>query len=220
MVSPDKILGGPHASTSSEKNTYHCSVTTGKSYLQVCKTAFFGVQGIKESRLKIKMLKCGSNNSDDCSKHLNHPHINDNVEQSIHNHINNFLALYQLTAASMWWCGPRPCLGWVKMAVGLSEGPSYPGHSPSFFHYAVPLNDRSRAAHSFLKISRLFSLCLFSCPSLARLCFLILLLLMSGNIYPNPGPIFPCSVCTGNVTWQGKSVQCCTCSKWVHLRCS
>ena len=43
---------------------------------------------------------------------------------------------------------------------------------------------------------------------------------MSGNVPPNPGPIFPCSVCAGNVTWRGKSVQSCTCSKWVHLRCS
>ena len=43
---------------------------------------------------------------------------------------------------------------------------------------------------------------------------------MSGNAHPNPGPIFPCLVCAGNVTWRGKSVQCCTCSKWVHLRCS
>ena len=43
---------------------------------------------------------------------------------------------------------------------------------------------------------------------------------MSGNVHSNPGPIFPCSVCTGNVTWRGKSVQCCACSKWVHLRCS
>ena len=43
---------------------------------------------------------------------------------------------------------------------------------------------------------------------------------MSGNVHLNPGPIFPCSVCTGNVTWRGKSVQCCTCSKWVDLRCS
>ena len=40
---------------------------------------------------------------------------------------------------------------------------------------------------------------------------------MNGNVHPNPGPIFPCSVCAGNVTWRGKSVQC---SKWVHLRCS
>ena len=38
---------------------------------------------------------------------------------------------------------------------------------------------------------------------------------MSGNVHPNPGPIFPCSVCAGNVTWRGKSVQCCTCSKRV-----
>ena len=43
---------------------------------------------------------------------------------------------------------------------------------------------------------------------------------MSSNVHPSPGPIFPCSVCAGNVTWRGKSVQCCTCSKWVHLRCS
>ena len=43
---------------------------------------------------------------------------------------------------------------------------------------------------------------------------------MNGNVHPNPGPIFPCSVCAGNVTWRGKSVQCCTCSKWVHLSCS
>ena len=43
---------------------------------------------------------------------------------------------------------------------------------------------------------------------------------MSGNVHPNPGPIFPCSVCPGNVTWRGKSVQCSTCSEWAHLRCS
>ena len=43
---------------------------------------------------------------------------------------------------------------------------------------------------------------------------------MSGNVHPNPGPIFTCSVCAGNVTWRRKSVQCCACSKWVHLRCS
>ena len=46
--------------------------------------------------------------------------------------------LHQSRAASSWWCGPRPCLGWVEMAVGLPEGPSYPGHSPIFFRYAAP----------------------------------------------------------------------------------
>ena len=107
------------------------------------------------------------------------------------------------------------------MAVGLPEGPSYPGHSPFIFSLCCPLNDRRRAAHSIFKIGRLFSLFLLSCLTLALLRLLILLLLlMSGNVHPNPGPIFPCSVCAGNVTWRGKSVQCCACSKRVHLRCS
>ena len=89
------------------------------------------------------------------------------------------------------------------------------------FSQCCPLNDCRRAAHNFLKIDRLFSFSLFSCSSLARLCLLILLfLLMSGNVHTNPGPIFPCSMCAGNVTWRGKSMQFCTCSKWVHLRCS
>ena len=104
-----------------------------------------------------------------------------------------------------------------------SRGSQLPRALPFCFSLCCPLNDRKRAAHSFFKIGRLFSLFLFpfSCLSFALLRLLILLfLLMSGNVHPNPGPIFPCSVCAGNVTWPGKSVQCCACSKWVHLRCS
>ena len=94
-----------------------------------------------------------------------------------------------------------------------SRGSQLPQALPFIFSLCCPLNDRSRAAHSFFKIGCLFSLFLFSCPSLALLRLLILLLLlMSSNVYPNPGPIFPCSVCAENVTWRGKSVQCCTCS--------
>ena len=78
---------------------------------------------------------------------------------------------------------------------------------PYIFLLCCPLNDRRRAAHSCLKIGRLFSLFLFSCPSVALL--RLLLLLMSGNFHSNSGPIFSCSVCAGNVTWRGKSVQCC-----------
>ena len=96
-----------------------------------------------------------------------------------------------------------------------SQGSQLPRALPYIFLLCCPLNNRRRAAHSIYKIGRLFSLFPLSCPTLA-----LLLLLISGNVHPNPGPIFPCSVCAGNVTWQGKSVLCCTCSKWVHLRCS
>ena len=107
------------------------------------------------------------------------------------------------------------------MAVSLSESPSYPGHYPCANHFfaVLPLNDRKRAACSFFKIGHLFSL--FSCLSLALSGFLILLLLlMSSSVHPIAGSVFPCSVCAGNVTWRGRSVQCYTYSKWVHLKCS
>ena len=102
-----------------------------------------------------------------------------------------------------------------------SRGSQLPRAPPFIFSLCCRLNDRRRAAHSIFKIGRLFSLFLLSCLTLALLRLLILLLLLvSSNVHPNPGPIFPCSVCAGNVTWRGKSVQCCACSKWVHLRCS
>ena len=113
-------------------------------------------------------------------------------------------------------------LVWVgsKSLLAFPRVPVTPG---TLLHFSLccSLNDRSKAAHSFFKIGRLLSLFLFFCPTLVLLRLLILLfLLMSGNVHSIPGPIFPCSVCAGNVTWRGKLVQCCTCSKWVHLRCS
>ena len=111
--------------------------------------------------------------------------------------------------------------GLVLNGCWPSRGSQLPHVLPFIFSLCCPLNDRRRAAHSFFKIGRLFFLFLFSCSFLSLLCLLIfLLLLMSGNVHPNLGPIFPCSVCAGNVTWRDKSVQCCTCSQWVHLRCS
>ena len=52
------------------------------------------------------------------------------------------------------------------------------------------------------------------------LILIFMLLLISGDIHPNPGPIDPCSVCSRRVTWGNRSVQCTNCSLWVHLPCS
>ena len=114
---------------------------------------------------------------------------------------------------------PAP-FGLDRNGCRSSRGSQLPRALSYIFSLCCPLNDCRRVAHSFFKIGYLFSLFPLSCPSLAFLRLLILLLLlMSSNVHPNPGPIFPCSVCAGNVTWRGKSVQCCACSKWVHLRC-
>ena len=100
-------------------------------------------------------------------------------------------ALHQSRAASTWWCGPRIRLGWVEMAVGLPEGPSYsrapPSHKPFF---AVLPPERPQKGSTQLFKNRLP---VFSCLSLAHLRLLIVFL-MSGNVQPNPGPVFPGSV--------------------------
>ena len=49
------------------------------------------------------------------------------------------------------------------------------------------------------------------------LILIFMLLLISGDIHPNPGPIDPCSVCSRRVTWGNRLIQCTNCSLWVHL---
>ena len=76
---------------------------------------------------------------------------------------------HQSTAASTWWCSPRPHLGWVEMAVGLPDGPSYPGHFPHTNHFFAVLRPERQQLVStqlFLNRSPVFSLLLpFSCTS-------------------------------------------------------
>ena len=62
----------------------------------------------------------------------------------------------------------QPHKGWVKMALGLPEGPSYPSTflTQTIFLMCCPLNDRRIAVRNLFEVSRLFSLFLpFSCPS-------------------------------------------------------
>ena len=106
---------------------------------------------------------------------------------------------------------PTP-FGLGRNGCWLYQGSQLPWALPFIFSLCCPLNDRRRAENSFFKIGHLFSF--FPYSSLARLCFLIpLFFLISGNVHPNAGSIFPSSVCAGNETWRGKSVKCCTCFK-------
>ena len=107
---------------------------------------------------------------------------------------------------------------WLKLLLVFLRVPVTPGTflTQSIFSPCSPLNDCRRVAGSLFKIG-LSSL--FSCLSLARL-LILFLLLMSSDVHPSPCSVFPCLVCAGNVTWRGRSVRCCTCSNWVHLKCT
>ena len=59
-----------------------------------------------------------------------------------------------------------------------SRGSQLPRALPLIFSLCCPQNVCRRAAHSIYKIGRLFSLFLFSCPTLTLLRLLILLLLL------------------------------------------
>ena len=51
---------------------------------------------------------------------------------------------------------------------------------------------------------------------------LVMLLQMSGDVHPNPGPAtkYPCPVCARNDTSRGVGYQCNRYSGWVHAKCS
>ena len=102
-----------------------------------------------------------------------------------------------------------------------SRGSQLPRALPSYDHFFAmlsPEQPQKSSTQLFKNRSPVFSLLLpLSCPSSSPHSSPTL---DERKVYPNPGPIFPCSVCAGNVTRRGRSVQCCTCSKWVHLRCS
>ena len=56
--------------------------------------------------------------------------------------------------------------------------------------------------------------------SYSQLLLILMLLLIRGDIHPNPGPTDPCSVCSRRVTWKNRSVQCINCFLWVPFSCS
>ena len=94
------------------------------------------------------------------------------------------------------WCGIQTHLVWTEMAVGLPKGLSYPG-TPLIQTILLPSERSQKGSTQPLRNrSTVFSLLL---PPLC-FCLPILLLLMSGNIHPNPAPIFPSFVCAGHVT--------------------
>ena len=46
------------------------------------------------------------------------------------------------------------------------------------------------------------------------------LLLVAGDVEPNPGPVrFPCTVCQKPVKCNQRGIQCSICANWTHAKC-
>ena len=149
------------------------------------------------------------------------------------------ILLHQGQTTSTWWCSPLPCTGEGRNGLSISRGshpravllrttlllifyPCCPMRGHIWTAFLNPI-DRPPTSSTFFRTTLLS-------PSFhpkplhysfhPPLILIFMLLLISGDIHPNPGPIDPCSVCSRRVTWGNRSVQCTNCSLWVHLPCS
>ena len=124
--------------------------------------------------------------------------------------------LHQRPATSTWWCSPLPNGDGSKWQDRSPEGLDRkvaPIVSDCFFA-GCPLTGHNWAAPLLLIDRTPF-----------RRLLILALLLISGNVHPNPGPIsnhphprYPCSICHLDVGRD--SLQCSACLKWVHFLCS
>ena len=147
--------------------------------------------------------------------------------------------LHQRQATSTWWCSPLPCTGEGRNGLSIPRGshpreilpwttllfifyPCRPMRGHIWTAFLNPI-DRPPTSSTFFRTTFL-SPSFYPKPlhysSHSPLILIFMLLLISGDINPNPGPIDPCSVCSRRVTWGNISVQCTNCSLWVHLSCS
>ena len=146
--------------------------------------------------------------------------------------------LHQQKATSTWWCSPLPCTGEGQNWFSISRG-SHPRAillrtTPLIFYPCCPMRghiwtvllnpiDRPPTPYIFFRTSLprpSFHPKPLHYLSHSPLILISMLLLISGDIHPNPGPIDPCFVCSRRVTWVNRSIQCTNFSLWVHLSCS
>ena len=129
-------------------------------------------------------------------------------------HLN--VVVHQSPATSTWWCSPLPNGDGPKWQDRSPEGldRNSPPLSRTVFSLGRPLTGHNWAAPLLLTDRTPF-----------RRLLILALLLISGNVHPNPGPIsnhphprYPCSICHLDVGRD--SLQCSACLKWVHFLCS
>ena len=92
-VTPDaQIRRRPRKDDAKKRTSYTYSITLPTRTEDVCKSAFCGTLGIKESRLKKKVLDFAVDIKDGRGNHGNHPKIAEDIRDKIRSHIRQFPA--------------------------------------------------------------------------------------------------------------------------------
>ena len=122
--------------------------------------------------------------------------------------LKSYLHKVPTTPACTWWNRPKE---------DLSSGKSESTHPSSTVVKSIEVFKESSQLYAET-LTRYSTELLTTGPDYDPL---LLLLALSGDVHPNPGPSsYPCSVCFKNVTSQGTNYLCTRCSHWVHSRCS
>ena len=105
--------------------------------------------------------------------------------------------------------GAVPDPVWVgsKWLLAFPRVPGTTGTPLHFFAVLPPGRPRGGGGQLSASSGSAAYFLFFFSPALLGL-LILLLLLMGGGIHPSPGPIFPCSVCAGDVAWRGRAGRC------------
>lgn len=90
VVPQQQVRRRPRQEDAAERKSYTYAITNATGTIKVCKAAFCGLHGIKESRLRNKVLNFSIDIADGRGKHDNHPHIDNEFREKIREHIGRF----------------------------------------------------------------------------------------------------------------------------------
>ena len=87
VKSADKIRRRPRKENAKQRNSFSYSVTIERKTIYVCQAAFLGLHGIKESRLKRKVLNFNVSILDGRGSHENHATVDEGIKNRVREHI-------------------------------------------------------------------------------------------------------------------------------------
>lgn len=90
VINPQQVRRRPRQEDARQRQSFNYAVTVATRTVPVCKAAFCGLHGVKETRLKKKVLNFSDSIQDGRGKHGNHPKVDAEIRTKIREHISQF----------------------------------------------------------------------------------------------------------------------------------